>query len=139
MHIERRRLTARDTDHEVLWLSVGVALALLAGAAAWGVVDWPHLVCPFKAATGWPCPTCGATRAVFALARGEMAAALSMNPAAVVLVVLYAIFACYAAATLVLDLPRVRVRLASGDLVPARWTLGLATLGTWGYLLAAGR
>lgn len=139
MRLERRRLTARDTDHEVLWLSVGVAGAIVAAAAAWGLVEWPRFLCPLKELTGWPCPTCGATRALFALVRGEFIAALASNPAVVALAALYGAFALYAVVTLACGLPRLRIVPGAADRRPARWLVGGATLGTWLYLVAAGR
>lgn len=48
--------------------------AAFAAAAAVGAV-----VCPFNAVTGLDCPFCGGTRAVFAVARGDLAAAFSHN------------------------------------------------------------
>jgi hypothetical protein len=36
--------------------------------------------CPFRAATGVPCATCGMTRAFVALAHGEVGAALAVSP-----------------------------------------------------------
>jgi len=41
----------------------------------------PFEVCLFKGMTGWPCPTCGLTRAVCHALRGEWAASLAYNPA----------------------------------------------------------
>ena len=38
------------------------------------------LFCPFRQITGWPCPTCGATRALAALTQGKLIAAFSFNP-----------------------------------------------------------
>lgn len=58
----------------------------------------PHLqgatyLCPLYAATGYYCPGCGGTRAVYDLAHGDVASALSMNPlftiAAPILIVLW--------------------------------------------------
>jgi uncharacterized membrane protein len=43
------------------------------------------LPCPLKAMTGIDCPLCGATRATFALLRGDVAAALDLNALYVVL------------------------------------------------------
>jgi uncharacterized protein DUF2752 len=34
-------------------------------------VDGPALICPFRAATGLPCPLCGGTRAIALLAHGD--------------------------------------------------------------------
>ena len=52
--------------------------AALAGAGAAPflaarVLDGPALLCPFRAATGLPCPLCGATRAVELAAHGDPA------------------------------------------------------------------
>ena len=52
------------------------------GWTAWNALA-PHgemTICPVKLATGLPCPSCGTTRAVTALARGELAAAAAANP-----------------------------------------------------------
>lgn len=137
MRVERRRLTARDTDHEVLWLSVGLAGGLVALTAAWGLLEWPRLLCPLKELTGWPCPTCGATRALFALLRGDVTAALAWNPAVVALAGLYTVFALYAIVTLAFGLPRLRVIASDADRGPARWMVGAATLSNWLYLILA--
>ncbi len=57
-----------------------------AGAAA--LVPWVPLLarlapaCPFHAWTGLPCPGCGTTRAALALAGGDLAGALALNPLA---------------------------------------------------------
>jgi hypothetical protein len=40
--------------------------------------------CTFRTAFGFPCPSCGATRAGLALARGEWRAALAYNPLLVI-------------------------------------------------------
>lgn len=65
-------------------------LALLSGMTALTslllVWSWPlwgaalQLACPFRAVTGIACPTCGGTRALLAAARGELVAALRLNP-----------------------------------------------------------
>lgn len=77
---------------------------LLAGAfiaAAGFVVVFPPEIsrfypqCMFKALTGWLCPGCGGTRALYALANGQIGHALVLNPL-VFLVALFLLFRCYA-------------------------------------------
>jgi len=60
----------------------GIAILLLAAAAALPL-DAPPLslfFCPFRAATGFPCPGCGCTHAFHFTVRGQLAAAFSCNP-----------------------------------------------------------
>jgi hypothetical protein len=62
----------------VLWGAVALAcLALLPLASQLA----PGLsACPIKSHTGWPCPSCGATRAILELAGLDPLAALALNP-----------------------------------------------------------
>jgi len=93
--------------------------------------------CPFKAATGLPCASCGMTHAFVLLSRGEVAAALAASP-------LGALLAALAWAYAALDL----VRLAAGVPFPRvgeralrlGTALGLlAVFANWGWLLLAAR
>ena len=67
------------------WAVLGAALIVL-----WTFTP-PHLpVCGFRWLTGRPCPFCGLTRAMFALARGHVAEALrwhALSPLAAALAV----------------------------------------------------
>lgn len=47
--------------------------------------------CAFAQTTHLPCPGCGSTRAVFALARGDLLGALRMNPLGPLLAILVAV------------------------------------------------
>lgn len=47
------------------------AAAALLYEPAGGDLGGPQLVCPFRAATGLPCPLCGSTRAVVLAAHGD--------------------------------------------------------------------
>ena len=47
----------------------------------------PTEVCLWNRVTGWPCPTCGLTRALCHAMRGEWAASLRFHPAGVLVVV----------------------------------------------------
>jgi len=62
--------------------------ALAAGTAI--LYIWPpdgnsfYPPCAFRALTGWLCPGCGATRALYQLLHGNVMGALALNPLATV-------------------------------------------------------
>jgi hypothetical protein len=114
----------------------GVALALVA-LAPWAPALAARLpACPVRALTGWPCPTCGATRAALELARFDVAAALAWNPlAAAGWILLVAGGLGAALASFVLPLPAEPRALS----VPARFALVGALAANWAYLLWVGR
>ena len=66
-----------------------IALLWLAAALLW-TPSALTTVCPFRLATGWPCPACGSTRAVVAILRGDFGEALRLNPYGYVLCALAA-------------------------------------------------
>ena len=59
-------------------------LALAAGI--WGLYGILDVSCPIRVLTGIPCPTCGTTRALLSLLRGDVSAYLRYQPMAVFLV-----------------------------------------------------
>src|SRR5512143_2022666 len=63
--------------------------------------------CVFKGLTGVPCPTCGATRSVVHLARGEFFASLGMNPLVSLCFVIAVLAFFYSLITLIVDIPRI--------------------------------
>lgn len=70
----------------LIWRGIGAAgMTAIAGAL---VVLWAFpwaagvLACPLKELTSIPCPTCGTTRALLALARGDVWSALRLQPLA---------------------------------------------------------
>jgi hypothetical protein len=81
------RLWARSP----VWLGPAAILACFGGAAAYVLAAEPvdsasdTTTCLLKLTTGLDCPGCGGTRALTALLRGDVAAALSHNLLAVVL------------------------------------------------------
>ncbi len=121
------------------------AWAVLAGAYAAGGLVVARFApgvttvlppCPFRALTGLPCPTCGTTRALLALANGHPGAALLENPLAVAV-------ALTALAAGVWGLGRFLAPSHVPPLAPApdretRWArlAAVALLLNWAYLLA---
>jgi hypothetical protein len=125
-------MTARAAPHAA---GFAVAAAALLGAAALLPLDAPPLslfACPFKAATGLPCLTCGCTHAFHYAVRGELGRAFAASP-------LGALLALACAGHVVLTLlgrswPRVRIapataRIAAVCAVAANWAF-VALRGT---------
>jgi len=122
---------------------LGAVFAAAAGLAigAAGLLRLDHLpwsLCYFKALTGYPCPTCGTTRAFARLFWRDLPGALAMNPLATVSTLLLAL---WGVADLAL-LPRGRALSLELSSSAARLARGLAVavlLINWAYLVAAGR
>jgi hypothetical protein len=133
-----RPLRPHETDHETLWASVAAALGVM--LVLWlRFVEWPPILCPLHAITGWPCPTCGATRAVLALARGEFVAALRMNPLVGAAALGAVPYLAYAAVVSVLGLPRCRIEFGPRAAAAGRVAAVAAVVTTWAFLIADGR
>src|SRR5829696_7682548 len=89
-------------------LLAGGCLPFAAGAVAGGDGDGLLLPpCPFRAATGLPCPLCGATRAFALAVRGD-GGWMSYNAPWVVLATLAAVLGALALAGMPLPRPRSR-------------------------------
>lgn len=117
-----------------LALSMAVAAcALLVGRAYPMWRGQVHLACPLLEIVGIPCPTCGATRAVAALAAGRMLEALAWNPLAALGGAGLLIWIPAAALMLsgVLTSPRIPTSLHPW----ARWAFPLLIGVNWVYLL----
>jgi hypothetical protein len=125
-----RRSPAAGLNHELIWLVVSVA-AVVAGALWLGIgLAWPR--CPFLAITGFPCLTCGATRAMIAFLRADFSLALSWNPLAFLALVGVGAYDLYAIIVLLSRSPRLRIvewtrtekkasRIAAVVLVALNW------------------
>jgi len=134
MELEWRRLRPGEMDHELVWLLVTLAAAGSAALWFWLQFPWPR--CSWRALTGLPCVTCGATRAAQAFLHGDFISAWRFNPlitAGFCAVVLYDL---YAGAVLLGRARRLRVRW-SGGRARALVLSGLLALGglNWIYLL----
>ena len=138
MTLRWRSLRPHETDHETLWASVATALVVM--FALWvRLVEWPPVLCPFHVVTGLPCPTCGATRSVFAFARGDVLGALRMNPLVGAGLVLAVPYLLYAAVVSVCGLRRCRIEVGPRGARLARVASLAAVVATWAFLIADGR
>jgi hypothetical protein len=134
MRVVWRRMPAAGFDHELVWLAVSVAA--LAGGAGWMAVGlgWPH--CPFLAMTGWPCMTCGATRATITFLQGNFLQAFSWNPLAALALCGVVAFDLYAVVVLLSRRPRLRIVDWTKLEATAAWIgVSAAILMNWIYLL----
>jgi len=127
---------AEPRDRSLAWV-----LALAAGSAAALAPLLPAFapfapVCPFHAFTGLPCPGCGTTRAVLALAHGDLAGAFGWNPLAVLTLVLALAAGLLAPAWVLWRGPLPVLAPA----LPARARTALVALIAldWAYLVARG-
>jgi len=91
--------------------------------------------CPFLAATGQPCATCGMTRAFTFLARGEVVRALAASPLGALLAAGAWAFALAAALRLALGLPWPALPAWLPRAAALAGALGL--LANWAYLVVA--
>jgi hypothetical protein len=135
MRVVWRRMPAAGFDHELIWLTL--SLAALAGGLVWRSIGlgWPQ--CPFLAMTGWPCMTCGATRATIAFLQGNFLQAFSWNPLAALAVGGVLAFDLYAVVVLLSRRPRLRIVDWTKSEATAVW-IGVTAviLLNWIYLLA---
>jgi hypothetical protein len=119
-----------------IFLGIGLVLALAVGFLH--LDRLPFTLCTFKAVTGLPCMTCGTTRTLGLLFRGDLGHALSMNPLATVAGIGLAAWGLG-------DLWLLRRQAALGvDVDPGarrflRVTAVVLVMANWAYLIAAGR
>jgi hypothetical protein len=137
MRVRLRRLAPGELDHELIWLCVTITAALL--ALLWFRSALPLPRCTFHAVLGFPCLTCGSTRAAAAIASGDIAQAWQVNPLACLAMGALAAFDLYALVALVSRLPRVRIRFVSAACRRTSLALlGCAALLNWAYLIRHG-
>jgi hypothetical protein len=120
---------------QLAFLWGGAALACAAAAPLAPALAAGVPACAFHALAGIPCPTCGGTRALLALARWDVAGAFVWNP----LVTLAAL--AFVAGGLVALLRALRGQ-GVPDGAPPRWAGGAAALAlaaNWAFVVVAGR
>ena len=129
-------------DPERLW---GAVIGTVLGLGATVALAAPDLIrllpaCVFRALTGLPCPSCGSTRAVLALADGRLLAALAHNPLAILVLGGAAIYLGYALGAILRLVPRVRTGWLTPPMpVPLRVGLPALLMANWIWLLVQGR
>ncbi|HUI66798.1 MAG TPA: DUF2752 domain-containing protein [Nitrospirota bacterium] len=91
--------------------------------------------CVFRDITGVPCPTCGATRSVVHLARGEFLASFGMNPLVSLCFVIAALAFFYSLITLIVGIRRIGFILSEQEKNIVRSGTVALILANWCYLI----
>ncbi len=132
----RRRLTPHEIDHEVLWLLISLSAFL--GLLLWLSAGLATPRCAFRALTGLPCLTCGATRSAWQFLHGHFLTSLRFNPLAFLGYCGIAIFDLYAMAVLITRTPRLRLsNFTRIEKLAARILVVALLFGNWLYLVVA--
>lgn len=111
-------------------------VAASALVVAWAYPLWSghvHVACPLLQVAGVPCPACGGTRAMAALASGRIVSALEWNPLVAMAGIGLLVWLPLAALMLVGALQRPVIATTLSPLV--RWGMLVLVLGNWLYLL----
>ncbi len=120
-----------------LAIAAGIVLVILglAVAASISITEGP-VICPLRAVTGLPCPSCGLLRSANAVLHGHVGAAFATNPLdAVFLLVVVPVMAVVLALR-VLRRIAVSVELSRRGRRIAWTLLVVAVLLNWGYVLS---
>ena len=114
---------------------MGAALLVVgAFASAWMKLGLPPPACVFRTWTDWPCPTCGTTRLLAALLRGDVTEALSLNPLVLVSVAGMAGWAVASAGGVLLGLPARHLVTTSRERLVLRCLAAAVLAVGWSYL-----
>ena len=137
MQLSRRSLGPGEIDHELIWLAV--SLGTLALAVFWFALGLPWPICIFHNLTGWPCLTCGATRAAAQFLHGNLLSAWNWNPLVFAVLCGLLVFDVYAAFVVIARAPRLRILLTSAEKIIIRFLVITALALNWIYLLGQWR
>lgn len=115
----------------------GLGILLLLAARLLPLSSFP-LLCPFKAFTGIPSPTCGSTRAFIHLARLDLTGAFGMNPLITISMILGAVFFLYSIISFFFGSLSLEVKFEEKEKTKLRIGIILALILNWIYLIIAG-
>jgi hypothetical protein len=133
----------RPADRKVdgLLVFAVLALALVFGVAVVGRIPrgvLPQGICTFHRLTGYPCLTCGGTRAAIALGNLDLPGAFRWNPLVAAVLLLAAPFGLWGTAAWWFSWPRPGLEIPSRQ---GKWLLGILLVGllaaNWAYLIIA--
>ncbi len=91
--------------------------------------------CSIRSFLGIPCPSCGTTRSLVSLVRGDVLGSLAMNPLAAVLIFIALLWFCYSVLAAILVLPRPSLILTENEKNALRLGAVMLVLANWAYLV----
>ena len=138
MRFELEELQPKAVNHELIWGSIGLFVALCSRFVPFERIPLP--ACLFHQITGIPCPTCGFTRTFRLMSRLRLLDGFLMNPVAALLFAFMVVFVVYAAVVLAFHTPRIRMHLhGRRELNIVRVLVAVIVISNWIYLIAMGR
>jgi len=134
----RLTLERRESAYHIPSAAVAAAalIMVLGLVAAWHGVEDAPVLCPFRAATGLPCPTCGLMRAAGHLMRGDASGAFAVNPLAAAVLVAALPLSVALAASNRRGGTSVRMHASRGERLALRAALVVLVAANWVYVLA---
>ena len=124
------RVPSRAGQPALRSLAILLGLVVLAGLTIRFELPLPS--CPLRTHTGVPCPFCGSTRALAALARLDWVTAVQFNPLVSLAACVASVFWLLAAARGKPPRHQLRIQLACNSLW--KWLLAVALALNWLYL-----
>lgn len=132
-HIQRKK---GELNLPLIYLMVGGACALFI-YALYLLKRLPQIPCVFKTVTGYPCPTCGSTRAVLDFFHLDIVSAFGWNPLVVLGGIFFIAWVLYGFYMLFSG-KKVQVTLTKNESRFLRWGVVILFFLNWIYLIAAG-
>ena len=108
-------LRGRCGEPNLELLTLGGSAGALVYAGTWLGAGLPVPPCAFRALTGLPCATCGATHCVLALMHGHVAEAFAWNPLVFAALSMVILGNVYSLGVTIGGLPRLRVSLGKAE------------------------
>lgn len=132
MRVALKKRTSGQIEFGILYGGMGL---LILGAARFLPVLSILPRCAFKGFTGIPCPTCGSTRSLALLAKGEVLDSLAMNPMVSLCFAAAGLYFFYCVTTLTFGISRIDVRLSDKEKNVVRIGFIVLVFLNWIYLL----
>jgi len=133
VHVEAQTVPRSGAPPGPIVGAVGLLAAAL--AAGWFAIGLPRPVCYFREFTGIPCLTCGSTRLVESVLRGDVVAALTWNPLVFFVLLGVGVWVVVSTARWLTGRPQLRVALARNEQRVLRAAAGVAIAAGWAYLI----